>query len=96
VNKLGVGRPKWERRKTECVEVELQCAECVKRSASNVGLLVPDATSGQLRTIFLIIYPEDNCRPMLSAFLDEARPAAPPRKPVVAATFAPRAVAAVA
>ena len=93
VRKLGVGRPKLDRRKPECVEVDLECMECIRLSASNVALLVPSLTAGQLRSIFTIIYPEDNCRPMMAAFLEEARPAAPARRPAMAAAVSEPAAA---
>lgn len=73
----------------------MSCEECVRRSALHIALLTPDATSAQLKTFFAIMYPTENCRPLLGAFLMEARAGAPVRrKPVqVAPELAVAAVA---
>jgi hypothetical protein len=92
---MGVGRPKLDRRKAECREVEMECDLCVRRSAYHVAQLTPDATSSQLKLFFGIMYPAENCRPMLPAFIMEARTdvPAPRRRPASVGHLAVAAVA---
>ena len=77
---MNVGRPRVDRRKNECRDVDLTCDECIRRVAENVALLVPGSTGGQLRLYFQSMFPDENCQPMAQMFVQIALPAAPPRK----------------
>ena len=74
------GRPRLDRRKPECREVELTCDECVRQAAENVALLVPGSTGNQLRLYFQSMYPDQNCQPMSPLFVQIALPPTPSRK----------------
>ena len=74
------GRPRLDRRKPECRQVELNCDECIRKAAENVAFLAPGATCNQLRLYFQSMFPEQNCQSMAQVFVHTALPPATARK----------------
>jgi hypothetical protein len=92
--KMSVGRPRLDKRRPECLEVELSCEECVRAAARSLALVTDDLPLARLRTLFHAMFPDSNCRPMVNQFvqivnsIQQAEPQEIPviRKPPV---FAP-------
>jgi hypothetical protein len=69
---MNVGRPKADRRKPECQEVDLNCEDCIRTSARSLAMVVDDLPAVRLRTLFHAMFPESNCRPMVNEFVQVA------------------------
>jgi hypothetical protein len=69
---MNVGRPKADRRKPECLDVDLSCEDCIRTSARSLAMVVDDLPAARLRTLFHTMFPESNCRPMVNQFVQIA------------------------
>jgi len=69
------GRPKLDRRKLECQEVGLECAECVRCSARSLAHVSEELPVPRLRTLFHAMYPDTECRSMVGAFVETVQSA---------------------
>lgn len=69
------GRPRLDRRKQECQEVGLECNECIRCSARSLAFVAEELTTPRLKTLFHVMYPDSECRPMVAAFVETVQAA---------------------
>ena len=77
-----------ENRPETCLSLGLDCATCMRKTASSVARICTGLESHGIQQLFLQLYPSLGCQPMAPAFEMAYRESAGLAKPVLTAAAA--------